>query len=185
MSTKVNLSTFNNDWYQPLGSSLKRLLWYFCNAIFLNSSFFPICAFKVKLLRWFGASLGKGVVVKPNVNIKYPWKLTIGDHSWIGEGVWIDNLAEVNIADNCCVSQGAMLLTGNHDFKKSSFDLMVGEITLHSGAWVGAKSIVCPGVTLYTNAVLAVGSVCSTDLQENTINRGNPSVVVKERHVKR
>ena len=184
MAAKVDLKRFNNSWYKPGKGRIILLLWYIINALVFNSYLLPFNKVKVYLLRLFGARVGKGVVIKPKVNIKYPWKLTIGDFSWIGEEVWIDNLAEVKIADNCCVSQGAMLLTGNHDYKKATFDLMVGEITLHSGAWVGAKSVVCPGVILHKNAILAVGSVCSTDLQENTINRGNPSVFVKERHVK-
>jgi acetyltransferase-like isoleucine patch superfamily enzyme len=61
------------------------------------------------------------VNIKPSVNIKYPWLLEVGDHVWIGEEVWIDNLAKVRIGSNVCISQGAMLLTGNHDFTKSTF----------------------------------------------------------------
>jgi putative colanic acid biosynthesis acetyltransferase WcaF len=162
---------------------MKRLLWYFCNAVFLNSPLFPVNSFKVNLLRWFGASVGKGVVVKPKVNIKYPWKLVIGDHSWIGEGVWIENLAEVSIEDHCCISQGAMLLTGNHNFKKNTFDLMIGEIHLCSGSWVGAMTVVCPGVTMEENSILTAGSVASGDLKANSIYRGNPAVFTKRREI--
>lgn len=183
MSRKVNLSSFNNDWYQKGGSAIKRLLWYLSNAIIFNSSFFPANAIKITLLRLFGASIGRGVVIKPKVNIKYPWKLTIGDDSWIGERVWIDNLAVVIIADNCCISQGAMLLTGNHNFKKSSFDLMIGNIHLRSGSWVGAMAVVGPGVTLKENAVLTVGSVASSDLDANSIYRGNPAAFTKKREI--
>ena len=184
MESRVELQRFNNSWYKPGKGNVILFLWYFTNAFVFNSHLVPFSKLKVLLLRLFGAKVGKGVVIKPKVNIKYPWKLAIGDFSWIGEGVWIDNLAEVRIADNCCVSQGAMLLTGNHDYKKSTFDLMIGEISLKSGAWVGAKSIVCPGATLHKNAVLAVGSVCSEDLPKNAIYRGNPAVFVKERHIK-
>jgi putative colanic acid biosynthesis acetyltransferase WcaF len=162
---------------------MKRLLWYSCNAVFLNSPLFPINSFKVNLLRWFGASVGIGVVVKPRVNIKYPWKLVIGDHSWIGEGVWIDNLAEVSIEDHCCISQGAMLLTGNHNFKKATFDLMVGKIRLRSGSWVGAMTVVGPGVTVEENAILTVGSIASSDLEANGIYRGNPALFIKSRDI--
>ncbi|MDA9312915.1 WcaF family extracellular polysaccharide biosynthesis acetyltransferase [Vicingaceae bacterium] len=184
MSTKVDLSSFNNDCFQPGGSPVKRLLWYFMNAIIFNSALFPLNALKVNLLRWFGARIGKGVVIKPKVSVKYPWKLSIGDYSWIGEGVWIDNLAPVTIEDNCCISQGAMLLTGNHDYAKASFDLMVGDIHLKSGAWVGAKTVVCPVVTLHENAILSVGSIASKDLKANGIYRGNPAVFIKERQIK-
>ena len=127
--------------------------------------------------------MGKGVVIKPCVNIKYPWNLTLGNHVWIGELVWIDNVAKVNIEDNCCVSQGAMLLCGNHDYKKSSFDLLVGDIHLEEGVWIGAQAIVGPGVTCKSHAVLAVKSVASHDLEAYTIYRGNPAVEVRKRTI--
>ena len=75
---------------------------------------------------------------------QYPWHLSVGDNSWIGEEVWIDNLADVEIGRNCCVSQGAMLLCGNHDYTKASFDLKTGTIVLKDGAWVGAKAMGVP-----------------------------------------
>jgi putative colanic acid biosynthesis acetyltransferase WcaF len=143
----------------------------------------PFSPFKVFLLRIFGAKIGKGVNIKPKVNIKYPWNLTIGDYSWIGEEVWIDNLGPISIGKSCCISQGAMLLCGNHDFKKITFDLIVKPIVLEDGAWVGAKSVVCPGVTLNQNSILAVGSVATIDLKENSIYQGNPAVKVKDRTI--
>ena len=131
--------------------------------------------------RKFGAKIGKGVFIKPSVNIKYPWNLTIGDDTWIGEGVWIDNLGKVSIGSNVCISQDSMLMCGNHNYKKSAFNLMVGGITIEDGVWVGAKCLVCPGVTLHSHAVLAVGSVASTDLETYSIYRGNPAVKIKDR----
>ena len=133
------------------------------------------------LLKIFGARIGKGVVIKPGVNIKYPWMLSIGDYTWLGEGVWIDNLAKVQIGSNVCVSQGALLLTGNHDYKRVSFDLIVGEITVKDGAWIGAKSVVCPGVICGTHSVLSVGSITSNNLEDYTIYQGNPAVKIRDR----
>ena len=153
-------------------SVVKRTLWFFLNSMFLQSSLFPMMGFKKWLLRKFGAKIGKGVFIKPSVNIKYPWNLTIGDDTWIGEGVWIDNLGKVSIGSNVCISQDSMLMCGNHNYKKSAFNLMVGEITIEDGVWVGAKCLVCPGVTLHSHAVLAVGSVASTDLETYSIYRG-------------
>lgn len=118
-------------------------MWYFTNIFFFLNPIVPLVDLKVKLLRLFGAKVGKGVVIKPSVNIKYPWNLKIGNYVWIGENVWIDNLVEVSISDNVCISQGAMLLCGNHNYKKTSFDLMVGKIMIEEGAWVGAQSVVC------------------------------------------
>jgi putative colanic acid biosynthesis acetyltransferase WcaF len=177
---KTDLSQFNNSWYSPGANPVKRFCWYFTNAAFLNSSF-PVNSFKIFLLRLFGAKVGNGVVIKPHVNIKYPWKLIIGDQVWIGEYAWIDNLAAVTMGNNVCISQGALLLCGNHNYKKQSFDLVTGEIMLEEGVWIGAKATVCPGVTCRSHAVLSVGSVATSALDAYGIYQGNPAKKIRER----
>ena len=152
-----------------------RFLWYFTNIIFFKSSLFPFNSLKLFLLRLFGCSLGKGVVIKPNVNIKYPWKLSLGNYVWIGEQVWIDNLDNVTIGNHVCISQGAILICGSHDYKKPSFDLLTKEIILNDGVWVGTKSIILPGVVAESHAILSAGSVMSKNLENYTIYRGNPA----------
>ncbi|AFV97994.1 hypothetical protein B649_08410 [Candidatus Sulfuricurvum sp. RIFRC-1] len=137
----------------------------------------------MSLLRFFGSKIGTGVVIKPNVHIKYPWFLTIGDHCWIGEGVWIDNLAQVTIGANVCLSQGSYLLTGSHDYKKNTFDLITRPITVEEGTWIGAKAIVCPGVTCHNHSVLAVGSVAVSNLEAYGIYQGNPAVKKRKRAI--
>ncbi len=178
---KTQLSTYNNDWYQPGRSSFVRLLWLITSVLFVQCSWNPLSSVRVQLLRLFGAKIGKGVVIKPGVQIKYPWYLSVGDYSWIGEHVWIDNLTQVTIGTDVCLSQGVYLLTGNHDYTKSTFDLMVKPIVLEEGVWVGAKAIVCPGVICRSHAVLTAGSVVRKELQAYSINSGNPAVFIKER----
>ena len=178
----TDLSKFKNDAYRP-GSKLKIWTWYIINSLFFINPLNPSSKIKTGLLRLFGAKVGRGVIIKPRVNIKYPWLLAIGNHVWIGEKVWIDNLAKVTIKDHVCVSQGALLLCGNHNYKKVTFDLIVGEINLEEGAWVGAKSIVCPGVTLMSHSVLAAGAVATKDLEPYAIYQGNPAIKVKTRKV--
>lgn len=180
---KVNLNSFNNSWYKPGSNFISGITWYFINALFFKSSF-PISSFKKFLLKLFGCQIEKGVVIKPHVNIKYPWRLKIGKNVWIGENVWIDNLANISIGDNCCISQGAMLLTGNHDYKKSSFDLMIGEITLEEGVWIGAKTVVCPGLKCFSHSVLTAGSIATKNMEAYSIYTGNPAIKVKDRQIK-
>ncbi len=176
----VKLDTFKNPEYNP-GNVFLRAIWFFVNAVVFQSRLLPFYGLKRFLLRLFGAKIGKNVVIKPSVNIKYPWFLNIGENSWIGEGVWIDNLRQVNIGANCCISQGALLLCGNHDFTSSSFNLIAKEITLEEGVWVGAKAIVSAGVTCCSHSVLAIGSSTSADLDPYSVYRGNPAVKVKDR----
>lgn len=183
MKGNTDLSKYNNDWYNPGASKLKRMLWYITNLLFFQSGLFPINGLKIALLKMFGASVGSGVVIKPMVNIKYPWKLKIGDYCWIGENAWIDNIAFVTLANNVCLSQGCLLLTGNHNYKKSTFDLMIGEIVLEDGVWIGAQAVVAPGVNCFSHAVLSVNSVATSDLEAYFIYQGNPAQKVKEREI--
>lgn len=180
----VDLGSFNNDDYNP-GSPFRRGLWYFFNVLFLINPWNPFSSLKKGVLKLFGAKIGDGVVLKPGINIKYPWKLEIGDNTWIGERVWIDNLEKVSIGSNVCVSQGALLLCGNHDYKKSTFDLIAKEIILEDGSWVGAKSIVTGGVTVESHAILSAGSVTSKNLEKNKIYRGNPAEYVRDRVIEK
>jgi putative colanic acid biosynthesis acetyltransferase WcaF len=162
-------------------SAIKQVLWYFCNILVLKNSLLPGSGIRIFFLRAFGARIGKGVVIKPSVNIKFPWKLQVGDQSWIGEKVWIDNLEQVVIGQSVCLSQGAFLLTGNHDYKKITFDLITAPIQLEDGVWIGAAAIVCPGVTCGSHAVLSVASVATKSLEPYSIYRGNPALKTGER----
>lgn len=177
----VDFATFTQAGWTPGAGLLKRLAWYVVNAVCFDSWLLPVSGLKCALLRAFGARVGRHVVIKPRVNIKYPWRLTLGDHVWLGEGAWIDNLGEVVIGDHVCVSQGAYLLTGNHDYRDPRFTLVVRGIRLEPGSWVGARSIVCPGVTLAANSILVVGSVLRSDTAAGGIYSGNPAVWVRDR----
>jgi putative colanic acid biosynthesis acetyltransferase WcaF len=179
----TNLSRFQNPEFDPGASILKRFAWHFISALFFTSRF-PINGIKIILLKFFGAKIGEGVVIKPSVTIKSPWRLHIGSYSWIGEYSWIDNLVLVSIGSNCCISQGALLLTGNHNYKKSTFDLVTGEIHLEDGVWIGAKAVVCPGLTCHSHAVLTVGSIAASDLDTYSIYQGNPAVKIRSREIK-
>ena len=180
--SKTDLSSFSNSWYKPGRSLPVRALWYITNIAFFKSPF-PFYAPKRALLRLFGAKVGRGLIIKPHVSVKYPWKLVIGDHVWIGEYAWIDNLAMVTLRSNSCLSQGALLLCGNHNYKKVAFDLVVGEIVLEEGAWAGARSVVCGGVVMGSHCLLTVGSVATSSLNAYCIYQGNPAQKVKEREI--
>jgi putative colanic acid biosynthesis acetyltransferase WcaF len=181
MMQPTDLSTYDNSPFHPGGSGLKRLLWFYVNAIFLKSSFLPSSRLKVFCLRLFGAKIGNSVTIKPGVNVKYAWHLSIGNHSWIGENVWIDCLVPVSIGSNVCISQGAVLLTGSHDYKKTSFDLITAGITLEDGVWIGAGAIINLGVAAASHAVLTSGSVATKNLGAYAIYQGNPAIKIRER----
>ena len=180
---KTNLAAYDNSWYKPGRYFISQILWYMISSAFLKSAF-PFYGVKRMWLRIFGAKIGKGVIIKPHVTIKYPWNLEAGNNVWIGEQVWIDNLVKVRLKDNVCVSQGVLLLCGNHNYKKTTFDLLPREITLEEGSWAGARSMVCPGVRLGSHSLLTVGSVATNNLEAYWIYQGNPATKLKERVIR-
>ncbi len=174
------LKDYSNPQFHRGRSRLTEAAWLVMQWLFV-SSWIPGSAHRRWLLRRFGAHIGEGVVVKPGVRVKFPWRLAIDDHAWIGEDVWIDNLVEVSIGSDCCVSQGAYLCTGSHDWSRQAFDLITRPITIKAGAWIAARAVVGPGVTIGEGAVLALGSVATKDLAHWMIHQGVPAVPVRPR----
>ncbi len=180
MSGLQNLDTFKNEEFKRGASYFKQVLWHFCSSLFFKSSF-PFYGIKVKLLKLFGAKVGNKVLIKPHVNIKFPWRLIIRDNVWIGEQVWIDNLDTVFIGNNVCLSQGAMLLCGNHNYKSAAFELFTAPITIQNHVWICAKAIVGPGVLCEEGAILKPLSFANNKLIAGGIYCGNPAVFIKYR----
>lgn len=177
----VDLSTFSTGGFERGAGRLKELCWLVVSLFLFQLCPLKLSALKAAVLRWFGALVGRGVVIKPDVKITFPWKLTLGDHVWLGEECWLLNLAPISIQANVCISQRAFLCTGNHDYKSPSFDLITQPIRVESGAWVGAGAFVGPGVSVGSHAMLAAGSVAGKDLEPYGIYQGNPAVKVKVR----
>lgn len=127
-----------------------RSAWYLINAFVFRSAIFGLLpnSLKAELLRLFGARVGIGLVCKPCVSIKYPWLLTIGDHVWIGEEVWIDNLSEVTIGSNVCLSQGVKIFTGSHDWNSAEFPFFARPVRIGDHVWVTAFCKLRPGVEI-------------------------------------
>jgi putative colanic acid biosynthesis acetyltransferase WcaF len=178
---RVRLSNYNNSWYRPGRSKLVQIAWFVVGLPILRSAWLPSSGIRRMLLRVFGARVGVGVVVKPGVRVKYPWLLEVGDNSWIGEDVWLDNLGWIRIGSNVCISQGAYLCTGNHDWTDPAFGLVVRPVVVHDGAWIGAKAVLCPGIEVGSCAVASAGSVVSANLDADTIYAGNPAVAIRKR----
>ncbi|MEO8795272.1 MAG: WcaF family extracellular polysaccharide biosynthesis acetyltransferase [Daejeonella sp.] len=174
---------FDRKDFDPGAPAVKIYIWYFFNTVFFRSGLIPFSSLLVGILKLFGSKIGRDVRIKPFVNIKYPWKLTVGDHTWIGENCSIENLAEVTIGANVCLSQACMILTGNHNYKLSSFDLITMPVNIEDGAWIGAKSVVCPGITVGSHAILTVNSTANKHLEAYHIYQGNPAVKVRKREI--
>jgi putative colanic acid biosynthesis acetyltransferase WcaF len=178
----MRLCDYDRRGYRPGAGLLKRVAWYAVNALLFDTWLLPLSAPKRQLLRLFGARVGRGVVIKPRVNIKYPWHLDLGDHVWLGEGVWLDSLARISVGDNACLSQEAYVLTGNHDYRDARFGLMVEAVTIEAECWIGARALVCPGAHVGRGAVLAAGSVLRGTAEPGGVYQGNPAVRTRARY---
>lgn len=182
MESKVRLDLFDSNIGLDRGASkLKEILWYFIKIIFFLSAVPYPSKFKVIILRFFGAKIGVGLVLKPRVNIHFPWKLIIGDNVWIGEEAFLLNFEKLTIGNNVCISQRAFLCGGNHDYRKVEMPYRNGPITLEQGSWVGANVFVGPNVIIRTNSIITAGSVITQTSEKNGIYRGNPAQLIKNR----
>ena len=171
----MKLDRFNNSDFDRGASRLKEVLWW-CMRSFFFAPWFPIpSAVKVVALRGFGAKIGEGVVIRSRVNISFPWKLTLGDHVWIGDEVMILSLAPVTIGSHVCISQRAFLCTGSHHFKRESFDLVTRPIVIEEGCWVAANVFIAPGVTLGVGTMCMAGAVVLKSSGMNEVLVGNPA----------
>lgn len=177
----VDLSKFNNDAFERGAPALKELLWRVIQQGFFGAEWITAYGFKRRILRALGAELAADVVVKPKAKITFPWKLSIGDNSWIGEEAWLLNLDEIKIGSNVCISQRAFLCAGSHNWTKESFDLITKPIIIEDGVWICADVFIGPGVTVGENSVVTAGSVVNKDLPPNMICSGNPCVAIKQR----
>lgn len=184
MSSRIQLARYDNAWYQPGRSNAWRALWLFLGLPLFRCSLLPSSTLRVAILRFFGSKVGCGVVIHSDVVVKYPWHLVIGDHCWIGEGVWIDNLTSVRLGKNVCLSQGVYLCTGNHDWSDPAFGLRVEPIQLFDGAWAAARSTLLPGAVLSEGAIAAAGCVLAGTVPPFEIFAGNPARFVRKRELR-
>ena len=177
----VDLSKFDNRVFDRGGAVWKEFLWRVIQQTFFNLEWIKAYGLKHLILKGFGAGLARGVIIKPKAKITFPWKLSVGEHSWIGEEAWLLNLDRIEIGSNVSISQRAFLCTGSHDWSSESFDLITKPIVIEDGVWVCANVFIGPGVRIGANTVVTAGSVVTGDLPPDMICSGNPCVPVKRR----
>src|SRR5579875_396012 len=156
-------------------------LWWIVQSTLFHCSPQFMYGWRNFLLRLFGARIGKGVIVRPTAEITYPWKLTIGDHVWIGDHVTLYTLGEIYIGDNACVSQYSYICAAAHDYLKPTFDIFACTVVIKPVVWLATHVFVAPGVTVGRGAVVGACSVVTKDVPPMTISAGNPARVLRPR----
>jgi putative colanic acid biosynthesis acetyltransferase WcaF len=155
--------------------------WWLVESLLFRLSPQPLHGWRRFLLRAFGARIGHGVVLQPTVRTVYPWKLRVGDRSWIGDDVALYSLAPITIGSDSVISQRSYLCGGKHDSINVTFDTVAEPITIGDQVWVAADVFVGQGVTIGDGAVVGARSTVLSDLPAGMICFGPPAVAVKPR----
>ncbi len=157
-----------------------QLWWLAQNSLFAWSPQF-LYGWRRFLLRLFGAKIGKNVLVRPTVRVTYPWKIRIGNYSWIGDDVVLYSLGEIEIGKNTVISQKSYLCTGSHDYSKQTFDIFAKPIKIGDEVWIATDVFIAPGVQIENGCVIGVRSTVLDNLPVGKICYGNPAKPVKDR----
>ncbi|WP_172655881.1 putative colanic acid biosynthesis acetyltransferase [Demequina maris] len=172
---RVELSEFTGAPLDRGRSRVVEVFWWLAKLMFIQSSIpWPMSLKRVVLVR-FGAKIGKALYIRPRVNIHFPWKLSLGDYVWIGEGTTILNLAPVNIESNVAIAHEVYIAAAGHDIRDPKFGYANAPVHISSGAWLATRSYVGPGVSVGPRAVVAAGAVVVSDVEPDQIVGGVPA----------
>ena len=166
-------------------SGLIVQLWWFTDFFFFKLSPQIMYGWRRFLLRLFGANIGKNVIIRPNVTITYPWKVTIGDNSWIGDNVELYSIGEIEIGSNVVISQKSYLCAASHDYEKEDFPIWSKKITIEDECWLATDVYVSPGITIGKGTIVGARSSVFKTLPSGKVCIGSPAKVVKDRVIEK
>lgn len=156
-------------------------LWWIVQGVFFRNSPQFLYGFRRFLLRLFGAKIGKKVIIRPTVKTTYPWKVSIGDYSWVGDNVTLYSLGEIEIGENVVISQKSYLCTGSHDFLMPDFPIFAKKIFIDDQCWLATDVFIAPGVSIGRGTVIGSRSSVYKNIPSNKVCFGNPAKILRER----
>ena len=157
------------------------LLWWLVQGVLFRTSPQFLYGFRRFLLRLFGAKIGKNVIIRPTVRVTYPWKISIGDYSWIGDDVVLYSLGEIEIGAHVVISQKSYICAASHDYSEIDFPIYSKKVTIKDQCWLATDVFVAPGITIEKGTVVGSRSSVYKNLPENKICMGNPAKIIKDR----
>lgn len=157
-----------------------QLWWIVESTLFAMSPQFMF-AWRRFLLKIFGAKIGKNVKIRSTVRCTYPWKIKIGDHSWIGDDVVLYSLCDLEIGESVVISQKSYICTATHDQSKTTFDQIGKKVIIEDQVWIATDVFIAPGVTVGRGAVVGARSNVFSDIPSGTLSYGSPASVVRQR----
>lgn len=159
-----------------------QLWWIVQGTLFAMSPQF-LYGWRRFLLRCFGAEIGKHVIIRPSAKMTYPWKVKIGDYSWIGDDVVLYSLGNIIIGKNTVISQKSYICTGTHDYTKNNFPILEKKTVIGNACWLATDVFVSPGVTINNGVVVGARSTVINDLDSNSVYVGSPVRFIKKRKI--
>lgn len=170
----VDLSQYDQSWYDRGRPAWFVFWWWLVQAIAFPLSPHPWNGFRRWLLRRFGAEIGKKTIIRPTVRVTYPWKVKVGDYSWLGDDVVLYSLDKISIGEHCVISQQSYLCTGSHDLSDRNFHLIVAPIEIGNGVWVATDCFVAPGIQIGSNATIGARSSVFQSIPSGYVAWGTP-----------
>lgn len=163
-----DLSGFTGAGYEKGRSAVWQLAWMFASGVIVMRWWCPN-RLRIAILRGFGAEIAEGVLIRHRVRVHWPWKLSVGEHSWIGEGAWILNLEDVRIGQQVCISQEVLLCTGSHDRRSPTFEFDNAPIVIRDGAWIATRATVLRGTTIGRNALVGASALVVASVPDEAV----------------
>ncbi len=164
-------------------SAIVVQLWWIIQATFFRWSPQFLYGWRRFLLRLFGAQIGTKAIIRPTAIITYPWKVKIGDYSWIGDDVTLYSLGNITIGNNTVISQKSYLCAGSHDYTNVNFPIFGEPIVIEDQCWLATDVYVAPGVTVQKGTVVGARSSVFKNLPSNKVCVGSPVRIIKDRFI--
>ena len=149
-------------------------LWWLVEGVIFPLTPHPLNRVRTSLLRLFGAKIGKSVVIRSSVRVLFPWKVEVGDYSWLGDNVYLYSLDNIKIGSHSIISQNCYLCAGSHNMDDIAFDLKIAPILIGNGVWVASDCFVAPGVKIGANSVIGARSSVFKNIPAEYIAWGSP-----------
>lgn len=162
-----DLARFTGVGYDKGRDILAQALWVAASTL-LVERIWCSSSLRALILRWFGAKIGKGVLIRQHVLIHWPWKLIIANHVWIGVEAWLLNLESITIGSNVCISQVVFLGTGSHDRRSPTFEFDNGPVVIENRAWIAARATILLGVTIGAGALVGATALVTKSIESGT-----------------
>ena len=172
----IDLSKYDQSWFDRGRPMWFIFLWWLVQGIVFPLTPHNFYGFRCWLLRLFGAKVGKNVFFRSTARVVYPWKVEIGDYSWIGDDVCFYSLDHIKVGSHCVISQKTYLCTGSHNFKEINFDLITKTVEIGNGVWIAADCFIAPGVKIGANSVIGARSSVFNNIPHEQVAWGNPCI---------